>query len=341
MRNIVSIKKIDTLLPIEGADFIEVAVIGGWNVVVKKGIHTVGEDVLYFEIDSFLPFTDKRFEFLAGAGTKEFQGVKGHVLRTRKLKGVFSQGLIMPLADFPEVSLEYGKDFSEAIGVVKYEPPMPACLGGKVKGLFPSFIPKTDQERIQNIPDVLEKYKDVLFEVTLKLDGTSCTIFYNKEAERPFGVCSRNLELDLSEERMSYIAIAKRYGLQEKLMALGRNIAIQGEIIGEGIQGNPEKIRGQDFYVFDIFDIDKQQYLLADERYILAHRLGLKHTPVIHDSFSLSAFNSIGDMLLYADGESMFGKVREGLVYKSTDFVGNDVVSFKTISNKFLLKTGG
>lgn len=161
MRKLASIKRIDEINPIEGADAIEVATVGGWKVVVKKGEYTAGDLAVYFEIDSWIPH--ELAPFLSnGKEPREFESVKGERLRTIKLRGQISQGLLLPVyndftgtylmcysedADEYSVTVSEDDDVTELLGILKYERPLPAQLAGQAKGNFPSFIPKTDEER--------------------------------------------------------------------------------------------------------------------------------------------------------------------------------------------------
>jgi RNA ligase (TIGR02306 family) len=148
-RKLASIQAIKEILPIEGADAIELAVVNGWKVVVAKNVgHRAGDHVVYCEIDSFLPIREE-FEFLRKSSYKKMGDREGFRLRTIKLRGQVSQGLILPMSifgDFGWTAYE-GLDVTEKLGIVKYEPPVPAELAGKVKGLFPSFLRRTDEER--------------------------------------------------------------------------------------------------------------------------------------------------------------------------------------------------
>jgi hypothetical protein len=340
MRKLASIRKINSINPIEGADAIEVATVDGWKVVVKKNEFSVGDLVVYFEIDSWVP--TKLAPFLSkGKEPREFNGIKGERLRTIKLRGQISQGLILPYAICGKICGE-GEDVSELLIVQKYEAPIPAQLAGQVKSMFPSFIPKTDQERVQNIPDlVFGKYGDEEFEVSLKLDGSSCTVYYyNGEV----GVCSRNLELKLSEENKenSFIKTATESGIIKELIKLGRNLAFQGELMGPGIQGNREGLHTTILYIFDIYDIDNGEYLLPEERNAMLidicgwggdNKSQFSMVPVYRVTFKPNEFKSVDALLGYADGPSLNNPVREGLVFKhmKSDF------SFKAISNQFLL----
>jgi RNA ligase (TIGR02306 family) len=195
--------------------------------------------------------------------------------------------------------------------------------------MFPSFLKKTDEERIQNLTREFEGYKNEVFYVTEKLDGSSVT-YYVKDGV--FGVCSRNLDL-VESEGNSMWKFAITSGLKERLLALDRNIAVQGEIIGEGIQGNPYKIIGQTVRLFNGFDIDKYEYLSLDDLLKLSKWLEVKTVPILDLEFRLP--DTIDELLSYADSKSVLNEKfdREGIVIRSHD----RKISFKVISNKFLL----
>jgi len=324
MRKLATIRKILDIQPIEGADAIECAQVDGWKVVVKRGEFEIGQLATYFEIDSWIP--EHVAPFLC-KDKREFNGVPGARLRTIKLRGQISQGLLLPAAN----DAAEGDDVTEALGVQKYEAPIPAQLAGQVRGNFPLFVPKTDQERIQNLGFELEGWttRDWIWEVTEKLDGSSMTAYlYQGE----FGVCSRNLDLK-EDENNSFWKAARANDLEEKLRHIGRNLALQGELIGEGIQKNPYALKGQQFYLFDIYDIDAGRYLNAIERQELTPDLQVNHCPVL-DRTSLTD-QSQASLLAMAEGKSALNAKteREGLVFKCL----NAEVSFKAISNKFLL----
>lgn len=365
-RKLASIRLISEIRPIDGADNIELAIVDGWQCIVKKGEFKAGNPCIYFEIDSFLPIRPE-FEFLRKSSYKKMCNKEGFRLKTIRLRGQISQGLVLRLdtfwgtsnsvethlaflqgillqrgMSFEEVSNHMvGLDVTDLLGVIKYEPPIPACLAGKVKGNFPSFIRKTDLERVQNIWDKV-KYDDQLYEVTIKLDGTSCTFYLN---DGNFGVCSRNLELKEDENNV-YWKMARKYNIEEFLRKLGKNIALQGEIIGEGIQCNPEGIKGQEFYLFDIWDIDNQRYFRPEERMFIIGGKCINHVPICRYGYdeispvsslhaiSLMFFDDLGKLLDFANGKSLHAKMREGLVFKSYE----SDIRFKVISNEYLLK---
>lgn len=331
-RKMASIRRIDDIQPIAGADAIEVATVGGWRVVIKKGEFAVGDLAVYCEIDSWIPHELAPF-LSKGSEPREYNGVQGERLRTIKLRGQVSQGLLLSrYVVLDRVGEIYeGQDVTELLRIQKWEAPVPASLAGDVRGAFPSFIPKTDQERIQNLTQEFNTWADLTWEVTEKLDGSSMTVYYK---DGDFGVCSRNWNLADSEGNSMWQQ-ARKYNLEQVLAQEG-NYAVQGEIIGEGIQGNPYRIRGQDFFVYDVFDINEQRYLTPVERRNFVERNKLRHVPILLDN--LATPTSVESILLSAEGKSHLNKdtEREGLVFKS-----GGVVSFKAISNKFLLKSGG
>jgi RNA ligase (TIGR02306 family) len=347
MRKLASLRTIKEIRPIEGADAIECAVVDGWQCVTKLGEFKPGNLVVFFEIDSWIPHSIAPFLTPKGKTPSVYNGVEGERLRTVKLRGQLSQGLIMPYQKFPEV-VEYMKrmgpdcsnplDLTEILGIQKWEPPTPVRLGGEIKGNFPSRIPKTDQERVQNLvgvvfdPDNLNNFE---YEITIKFDGTSMTV-YHMDGE--VGVCSRNYELKLDQKGNALVDTAHKIGILDKLSALGRNIAIQGELMGAGIQGNREDLKELQFFVFDIWDIDNARYLTPKERYALCEKLGLLHVPVVYPKTTLKnlGITNLEMMLKFADGPSLNNKIREGVVFKRLD----GKFSFKAISNEFLLKGG-
>jgi RNA ligase (TIGR02306 family) len=333
-RKLASVRKISDIQPINGADMIELAIVDGWKVVVAKNVgHKVGDMVVYCEIDSFLPIKEE-FEFLRKSSYKKMSdGTEGFRLRSIKLKGQISQGLILPLKDLQLPNkdlLEVGMDVTKELGIIKYEPPIPAELSGKVKGLFPSFLRKTDEERIQNLSNEYENLKQHKFYVTEKLDGSSAT-FYFKDGV--FGVCSRNLEL-LETEGNTFWKVARQLDLENKMRDFGLNISIQGELIGSNVNGNIYKLNHHYVRVFNVFDIDNQEYYDLDMFKVICDRFGVETVPVLEEKFKLP--DSIDVLLLQAEGKSVINvnTDREGLVIRSLD----RKISFKVISNKFLLK---
>lgn len=357
-RKLVTIRRIDEIKTHPNADALELAIISGWQCVVKKDEFKEGDLVSYFEIDSLIPISEE-FEFLRGSSFIKKEWLKDIFdegecfrLRTIKLRKEISQGLVVPLPaklkSYPE-----GTDITVYYGVHKYDPPVNS-VGfnvGQPKGNFPSWGRKTDQERIQNLKKEFQEHYDneTKFEVTIKLDGSSLSFGISPEGEKV--VCSRNLSLKLDSEDSKFVSMVNSLGVFEhEYFNLDKiecgvdcspditPMLIQGELIGEGIQGNKEKLTGNDFYVFDIYWPNSRSYLDVESRYAIIENLGLKHAPILHKSITLKelGLHSIEDVLRYAEGKSLFADEREGVVFKSID----GKFSFKAISNKWLLKHG-
>ena len=293
MRKLASIQSVVGTAAIEGADAIELAFVLGWQVVVKKDEFKTGDLVVFYEIDSFLPASDSRYE--------------------------------------------------------------------------------TFKERFQNYGAMVERALDEEFEATVKKDGSSLTVFVvqpdskyftiakefeakkvkglfskvkiwfsNLFAEKSIitGICSRNIMLAKEDDSNFHKAVDK-YNLLEKLKSSGKSYALQGELVAPDIQGNYEKVQDIEFHLFDVFDIDNQQYLLPLERKAFADKYDIPHVTVIgYNTLNILTMNSKGDNIVqkcldFAEGRGdNAGVMREGVVFKSMsrDF------SFKSISNSYLLK---
>jgi RNA ligase (TIGR02306 family) len=332
MRKLATVRQISDIRPIPDADVIELAIVDGWQAVVKKGEFHVGQKIVYCEIDSWIPNNIAPF-LSKGKEPKEYLGIKGERLRTVCLRGQLSQGLILKLPDIV-APFELCADLTEALGIIKYDTPLPACLVGVAKGNFPTVIPKTEQERCQNIDfNSKDIWQDTIFEVTEKLNGSSMTVYF---IDGEFGVCSRNLDL-IKDEYNSFWKVALTDKIEESLRSKGyNNIALQGELIGYAVQGNMYNLSTQRFFVFDIYDISKGKYLSAMDRHEVTKTLNLKHVPILE---SISTNNkTIDDLLNFAKGKSVFGgknpPEREGVVLKSET---GERISFKVINNQYLI----
>lgn len=370
MRSLTTLREVKEIHSMKNADRIQLAVIDGWTAIVKKGEFEEGDIGVFFEIDSFLPAADERFEFLTARGTKTVDGEERVRIRTQRMRGELSQGLFMPLSMFPEVedkvkelgitlneAMDEGTDFSELLNVTKYERPEPKAPNAS--GNFPSFLQKTDENRIQNVYGKFSNnYTDIMFYPTLKLDGSSTTVaFVDSETYKEMYkadedsivttstiddveyhviVCSRNLQIK-NDEDSHFIKALTNGNVFEKIVEmgkyLGRSIAIQGECMGPGIQGNPEQFSGFRFYAFNIWDIEKRDYIPYDISMSLFEDFEVLQVPNIDAPFKpFRQFETIQELLKYSDGKSINAAKREGIVYKSS---GN--LSFKVISNDWLL----
>lgn len=350
-RQLATIRQIRELVPIEGADLIEVAKIDGWQCVVKKGEFSTHDLCVYFEIDSFLPIRPE-YEFLRKSSLKRMNGFEGFRLKTIRLRGQLSQGLALPIDACPGLR-EFimlhivtgdglqGLDVTEFLGVTKWEPPIPAQMAGKMKGNFPSFIPKTDQERVQNIPEVVEEHADTEFFVTTKLDGASCTFYLYNDV---FGVCSRNIDLFETPENV-YWQAARKYDVEATIRVFAQNrglkgVAFQGELVGPTIQKNAENHKELHFYLFDVFNIDTQEYFDPVDALMIYKEVDFQIVPIVAaGSLRALGLNSVEKILAFAEGKSIFSDNREGVVFSRTCGAGDPCTrfTFKAISNKYLL----
>ena len=402
IRQLAYVVTIDEILPIEGADRVEQAVVGGWHIMVRKGQFEPGSAAIYFEIDSRVPETEP-FKFLEA---------KNYKIKTQKyFKGkVISQGLLMAAEDFgwttqveplggvrTEVIIDdkgkahYPDDESrfltEKLGVTyavdedntrkaasadKYKKMaqrngrlfshqpfrwlMKRDWGKKLlflffgrkkdkRGAWPSWIKKTDEERVQNMPWILEN-KDPWI-ATEKIDGTSTT-FAIKRGKKPFEkdefyICSRNVVFDTPEkgcyyDTNVYVEMAEKYNMKEVLTTLlslfpcADYIIIQGETYGAGIQKRDYSKKDHDFMAFNLIMSHAGRWNTVDMEELLK-KYNIPCVPIVDNNFILP--DTVEELLDYATGNSVVdGKMREGIVFRSLD--GSQ--SFKAVSNEFLLK---
>ena len=348
-RKLVTIRRISELNPIPKADAIECAKIDGWNVVVRKGEFEVGELCVFIEIDSVVPDVEP-FKFLTEKQGKTFYNGKfGARLKTIRLRGQLSQGLALPLSAFDldgirEYAEGSGNDAAEYLGIWKYDPPPPAELAGKVSGSWPAWLPKTGQERVQNLdPSELTG----IYVIEEKMDGTSMSVWIDEHGT--LGVGSHNLSLKLDDstnDQNSYVRMAHDSGmlnwLKTHILPQDAPLAIQGELCGPSIQSNPYNCDRPIFFAFDIFSGRGGGKLDWEKRDEMIERMQMdgvriSTVPLIRliDLDEIEG-DKVQALLQSADGVSMvYPTSREGIVLKNTKD-GNK--SFKCISNKYLEK---
>ncbi len=332
-RKLASIQKILKLEPIENADAIEKATVLGWSVVVKKGEFKVGDLVVYCEVDCLMP--DKpEYQFLA----PKFR------IRTVRLRGQISQGICFPLSVLPLApnqsihSYPEGVDVTSILGVKKYEPPIPESMAGKMRGTFPSFIPKTDEIRLQIVPSILEKHKDMPFYVTEKVDGSSTTFFIDNDE---FHVCSRNTDLFDTPDNLLW-RVAKEMEIEKKLRSQPEGLVLQGEIVGGKVQGNPLKLDKPTILFFSAYNYKLGKYYGYEDFVTIFDRLYLPTVPVVAEGFKL--LKTVDEMVEFATKKSKLNDRTwaEGLVFRSeiemTDEDLEGRLSFKVINPEYLLE---
>ena len=374
MRKLAHIEKIEWKRPIEGADRIELVGVLGWQCIAKKDEFNVGDLCVYIEIDSIVDKDNPDFAFLEP---------KHYRIKTQKMRGVLSQGIVFPM-DILHTTKKYaiGDDVTSLLKITEVEDDIPKqqpadklqsikqrhkklfknkvfkwfikfkwfrtialklLLPKKKPKQFPDWIVKTDEIRLQNMPHVLETYAGKPMVVTEKIDGTSTSFGLRKEKKRKydFAVCSRNVrQADVNQKCFYddnvYHEIAIKYNIKNVLMKLmerfnATTVVLQGETIGEAIQKNKYGLKGRDFYAFNlVIDGQKIDSAIATD---IVKEYGIKWVPIISAKFTL--LPTVDEMIAYADGQSVLcDTLREGLVIRDHD----NTVSFKCISNKFLLK---
>lgn len=355
MRKLASIKTIADIQPIEGRDRIVLATVDGWSVIVRKGEYEIGDQCVYAEIDSVFP-EKPEFEFLR---SKNFR------IKTMKMGGVVSQGICFPMSILPPGHYENNQDVTEIIGVRQYEgtmdddPVVPSVkpfrkypkllmrmewfrnlvLPKKADVSFPSFLSKTDETRIQNIPFILKS--DDRWVATEKIDGQSGTFaLVKRKSKFPFGrdaydfiVCSRNRRLPV-RDTSSYWQVAEKYHIEDALKGMIGDsawVAIQGECIGPKIQGNKYHVTDFDLYVFNV--IYPNGRMGSKEAKATVGQYGLMFVPIVADDVILP--ETVDEVLQYAHGKSvLYDTLREGIVFRSED----GKKSFKAVDPLFLIQ---
>jgi RNA ligase (TIGR02306 family) len=333
MRKLASIQQVLALIPIPNADAIELAQINGWQCVVKKGEFAVGDVGVYFEIDA-VPPNRPLFDFLWKGQPKRPDSLR---IRTMRLRGALSQGLLIPIYELPECLMSAGgSDVTELLGVTKYEPPPPDGMGD-YRGPFPSFVTKTDETRVQSFPQLIDELRGKAYVATLKCDGTSATFCMWEDS---FHACNRNHSIAQADNIFWRVAI--RYRLDE-IMSLYPHLALQGEVVGPGIQKNHMGLKTIDFRAFNLYNMKTGQHEDPDILFDFCEKHGIPYAPVVErgDPFA----HTVDSLLKLAEGKyEGTTNEREGIVIRPAKGVYSSTLagrlSFKAINNRFLLKGG-
>lgn len=333
-RKLASVVRVAAVTPIPNADRLELARVAGWQCVVKKGEVRAGELAVYFEIDAVPPDV-AQLAWLwqqKNAASPQPRPDKFRI-RTMTLRGSLSQGLLVPLAALCLTGVSEGDDLTERLGVTKYEPPAPSGMG-EWRGPFPGFVPKTDEQRVQSAPGVLDELRGKPFVATVKMDGTSSTFVL---VDGALHVCGRNHSI-LEGENL-YWHVAKKRRIAD-VLSRAPHLAIQGEVVGPGIQKNPVGLKEKDLFVFNLYDVRAGRHLSDAELRAFCREHALEPVPV---AFEGERFDETVDSLL-AKAEGVYPGTRnqrEGVVVRSRDEARSDALagrlSFKAISNKYLL----
>jgi hypothetical protein len=362
MRKLATIRKVGEINPIKGADFIVQIAVDGWECVAKKDEFETGDLCVYFEVDSILP-AHEVFDFMES---------RRYRVKTAKFKKQIAQGLAMPtsiLEHWKITKFKEGDDVTEKLGVHKHDPMLAKERGmrpnrkpknfvdkymssfmwyrnfrrklfGKGSFNFPEFIPKTDEERIQNMPRFFKQHHGRLFYRTEKVDGMSATYAVHGSGwfgKPKFYVCSRNLWL-WKPDYKEWWTVAKKFDIEAKLRERP-DFAVQGEIIGPGCNGNNLKLKELSFKVFNVYDIKAGKRLNFTEKLQFCIEVGFKTVPLLKSNVFVLETQTAKDFVEWASGNSCINKdlLREGDVWRAMD---DDHISIKAINPKYLLKHG-
>lgn len=345
-RKLATVEVIKDLQPAQNSDNLLMAKIRGWNCITSKSNNfSIGDKVIYFEVDSLLP-EEERFEFLRKSSYSA--KAKGFRIKTMKLRGNLSQGLILPLADLQLAdSLEVGTDLTEELGVRVYDEVVMELTpkNHNILAPFPYFASKTDAERWENLDQSTKDYLlNTPLSITEKLDGSSATYFVRVNSDKTidFGICSRNFQV----KGDIYETIADKYKLEAKMVDLidvnlwndkegiSVPIVIQGEIVGPGVNGNRHSLKELDFYVYSVYCPDTHYYADEKGRNAMCSALGLKPVPTL----SLEAVSEEALKQL-ATSESALGGIKEGIVIRPNESMSREESKIvKLLNVDYLLK---
>lgn len=344
MRKLASIQRVWNIEPIEGSDYLEKCAVEGWTVVANKGDFTKGDLCVYFEIDSFLPIRPE-FEFLRKTSYRKTDIMgEGFRLKTIKLRGVLSQGLVLPINTFKELSkdIELGTDVTETLGVKKWEIEERATTSGTVIGTLPYDVPHTDEPRVQSEPELIQAFGAYEYYISTKMDGSSHSLSLD---ENGFHVCGHNYEYK-DDGLSSFYDFIKERGYQEAVQRYKdeqglSTITIQGEFCAPGIQKNRLRLTRPEWYVFTVRANGQRVGLKAMQEVCKA--LNMPTVPIEEIGTNLAEkYPTVEALLKRADGDYPNGGKKEGIVIRTTIPVYNEIIggplSMKVVSNKYLLK---
>lgn len=343
MRKLASIQQIKSIEPIEGADRIEIAKVEGWQCVVTKYKFKPGDLAVYFEIDSFLP-TSPQFEFLRKSCFvhSELLG-DGFKLRTIKLRGTLSQGLLMPLSEFPQLEgRSIGDDVSAELGVREWQIPIPAEMSDEIVGPRPAIIPYSDEMRVQvGGEELIREFHRFGYYITTKMDGSSHGICVDEDGV--FHAASHRMEL--RDNGKGFWKLIHERGLDEKLIKYRTDnhlntIAVVGEYCGPGIQKNRIGLTSPEWYIFTIEVNGKRVGL--DDMILISEELEEPLVPVEEVGHNFDKkYPTVDAVLARADGMYNKNHRKEGIVVRPKYPVMSKTVggylSMKAVSNKYLL----
>lgn len=325
-----SLETIKSIKEHSNADALEIAEVLGWQTIVKKGEYKEGDKIIFIVIDTILPSAPWS-EFLSDKKKPE----KPIRLKTAKIRGEYSQGLVLPVSvldgnTFAAAHWQIGADVGAELGIKKYEKELPASLSGEIIGTFPTYlVAPTDEDNALSNLDIVEEVTKHPLTVTWKLDGSSCTIVVqNGEISH---VCSRRMQIKESESNAFWIVANK---LRQNI-PLGWSGIIQGEVCGPGIQGNQLKLLEPTLYIYQIKELHGRWMNYAQMVSFGENILKGSVVPRIEHGYikSLAGLQAIADNLKFSDGEWA-----EGIVVRPAEYPSSGIgrpLGFKIINRNF------
>lgn len=342
MRKLASVQEILEVKDHLNADRLDILKVLGWQVISRKGEFKRGDKCIYFEIDSLIPI--KSWSKFLEKKEKPGRSVR---LRSIRLRKELSQGLVVPLDILEEYvgedykSYEIGRDLTDTLGIKKYIPSISANLAGKVRGVFPGCVPKTDEQRIQSEPDLIKEFQNELVYWSIKCDGTSGSFI---DIEGDHHVCSRNLSLQ-DDGKNCYWKMYHKYNIKN-IFEDNPGYAIQGEICGPGIQGNRMGLEDHELFVFNVYklnvsDIKGNRFLDYYDFLNFCRVFGLKTVPIEkEEKFNYQTVDelvNIATKCKYPNGDSGEGYVIRPVVERYSPILYSRA-SFKVINNNYLME---
>lgn len=300
--NLATVERVVSVTHHPNADKLDIIKVLGYDAIVGRNQYKAGDLVVFVQPDSILP-SDKAW------ATDLLRYTSRGRIRAVRLRGEWSMGLVLNVTDHIEdgAELAIGWDMTEQLGITKYEPPLP--LNTQARGGLPFQIPRTDEERWQNLRR-LDSLIGERCNVTLKIDGQSATFYcvlagqWPGEGATKVGITSRSLDLRIGEDDegvpfdSNWHKAEKRYDILRKLQAYCEennvSLALRGEVYGGSIQAfghNPHTGGDIDFAAYSVYNItDKEYERLGSDHYVdtLAPKLGIPLVPVVEEDIELT-----------------------------------------------------
>lgn len=324
MKNLATIQQIKSIRPHTNSDNLELAEVLGWQVVVKKNEFKVDDLCVYICTDTVLP-EKPEFEFLRN---KHFR------IKPIRLRGQSSNGICFPLDILGEIARNVfeKQDVTDILNVIHYEKPVPAQLAGQAVGHIPGFIIITDEDNLRSYPNALTELRLESYYITRKDDGSSGTYFI-KNGE--FGVCSRRIHLK-EDPNNGFWKMAHKYNIEAALQKHFGDVpvALQGEVVGPGVQSNPLGLKELELHIFNLFNIFERSYYSYNELNEFCEEYNIPTVTLVEEGFkfeyTLEQLIAIANELKYPNG-----KPAEGIVLRSKVPFFSEILN-KTWSGKII-----